>query len=89
MGAAGEDLGDFYKDRNGKLWRWDYRDRLALLHDIRAVTDAYGGAESRWYTPDDATLVSDRKETATAWIDTYADPEFAELAAAALSSGRA
>jgi hypothetical protein len=45
--VGGTDLGDSYRDDNGHLW-W-YERRAALpFGEIRAFTDAYGGAQTEW-----------------------------------------
>jgi hypothetical protein len=59
--VSGSDLGDVYKDDNGHLWRYETRPALPS-GEIRAVTDAYGGAATSWV---DRSLLgtSDHDET--------------------------
>ena len=46
--VGGSDLGDFYKDDNGHLWRYEVKSGLPFGY-VRAVTDAYGGAQTAWF----------------------------------------
>lgn len=66
--VTGSDLGDFYKDDNGKLWRYETKAGVPA-GQVRAVTDQYGGATSPWY--DRPVLFGDDHAEVNKWIDSY------------------
>jgi hypothetical protein len=66
--VTGSDLGDFYKDDNGKLWKYETKAGVPA-GQVRASTDQYGGVTSPWY--DRPVLFGDDHEEVNAWIDAY------------------
>jgi len=66
--VAGSDLGDFYKDDNGKLWKYETKAGVPA-GQVRASTDQYGGVTSPWY--DRVVLFGDDHAEVNAWIDAY------------------
>jgi hypothetical protein len=64
--VGGDDLGDFYKDDNGSLWKYDVKAGYPAGY-VRAMTDQYGGSTSPWF--DRPVLPGSDHDEVNAWID--------------------
>jgi hypothetical protein len=81
--TAGTDLGDVYKDENGKLWIYELQAAFPE-GEVRARTDQYGGKISPWF---ERRLGHDHDQV-NAWIDLQVGVENAIAAGVAAGTAK-
>jgi len=76
--VGGTVMGDFYKDDQGGMWKYEYKSSGYAWGQTRASTDKYGGITTDWYDqsafnshPD--ALNAKMDTTASTWTDTSVD----------------